>query len=479
MLLRQTLLYLPAQLVGPIFQFVSLIAWTHVLSPREMGVFALISIAQELAYTTALFWFSLFTVRYFVSADPVARARFLDTESAVIVAASVATAAGTLLLPLFIDADWTTSLLSATAVYVVSRAIAAHFTERARTQSDTLSYSLLQGVWPILGLLLGFLLVYLLGPTASSVLWGYAIAQIVSVALVLRRMGIGRRPGQWSRELVRAALVYGVPLFGGALLTWVASNGLRLVIEWRDGAAAVGLVTVGWALGVRAAQIAATLTTAASFPLAIARGREQGMAAGQAQLEANSVLMLMVLAPATSGLWAIGEHVTHLLIAEPYQAMTIHVLPMAIAAGALRNFRLHCVETIFLLRERPMMSLFNDGLDAVLTVALCIVGLWMGGLTGAVAGAAAAAGLGLAITQAIGWHMYRFGVPIVDFARIGAASLLMVVAVKAMPLSSSPLSIAMAVSVGAAVYGAVITVLYPEAARKLLAILRGSPARVL
>ena len=54
MLLRQTLLYLPAQVLGPIFQLISAFAWTHFLAPGEMGVFALVSAAQELAFAAAL-----------------------------------------------------------------------------------------------------------------------------------------------------------------------------------------------------------------------------------------------------------------------------------------------------------------------------------------------------------------------------------------------------------------------------------------
>ncbi|MFX8708237.1 hypothetical protein ABTM42_20340, partial [Acinetobacter baumannii] len=64
MLFRQTLLYLPAQVLGPIFQLISAFAWTHFLAPAEMGSFALIGAAQEFAFTATLGWFSLYTIRY-------------------------------------------------------------------------------------------------------------------------------------------------------------------------------------------------------------------------------------------------------------------------------------------------------------------------------------------------------------------------------------------------------------------------------
>ena len=42
MLIYQTLLYLPAQLLGPAVQFLAAVAWTHWLSPSEYGVVALV-----------------------------------------------------------------------------------------------------------------------------------------------------------------------------------------------------------------------------------------------------------------------------------------------------------------------------------------------------------------------------------------------------------------------------------------------------
>ena len=47
MLLRETILYLPAQLAGPLAQFLSVILRTYFLAPEEMGAFALIAAARE------------------------------------------------------------------------------------------------------------------------------------------------------------------------------------------------------------------------------------------------------------------------------------------------------------------------------------------------------------------------------------------------------------------------------------------------
>ena len=86
---------------------------------------------------------------------------------------------------------------------------------------------------------------------------------------------------------------------------------------------------------------------------------------------------------------AISAPFLTLVVAEEFRAMTIAVLPMAVLAGALRNVRIHFAEQVFLLHERSTIPLWNDAVDAMLSLAGGAIGLWLGGLPGAVAGAAA------------------------------------------------------------------------------------------
>lgn len=468
MLFRQTLLYLPAQVLGPLFQFISIIAWTHFLSPVEMGVFALVAAMQELAYVATTFWFTLYTMRYHdpEAADAV-RSRFLNTELLVLIAASLGTVLVVFLLPLVTDVPWTPALAGATVAYAVSRGLVTHLADRARTEHDSLTYSVLQISWPVLGLALGMALVVFNEPTASQVLWGYALAQILSLLVAIGRMDFGRNPMAFATDAIRTGLRYGLPLLVGGVFVWLANNGLRFVVELKESAAAVGLVTVGWGLGLRVAAFAAMLVTAAAFPIAMKRAREEGMSAGQAQLERNGVLLLAVLAPAAAGLMAIAEPFIRLVVSEEFRAMTVAVLPPAILAGALRNVRIHFAEQVFLLHERPTVPLWNDAIDAVVSLAGGAIGLWLGGLPGAVMGAAVGAGVSLIVTLATGYAAYSFTFPIDALWRILLATGLMAIVVSWLPLTASPLSLTFAVAAGGMVYAGVLAAVYPDLVRKL------------
>jgi O-antigen/teichoic acid export membrane protein len=465
MLLRQTLLYLPAQLIGPLAQFFSVILWTYFLLPEELGAFALITAAQELAYTATTFWFTLYTVRYFDKAGTAESKRaFLDTERDVLLASSGVTCAIMLALPLFVGNAWNFNLALAAVAYSVLRSVATHLADRARTSADALTYTVLQVLWPVAGLGLGLIFVKLLSPTAASVLWGYAAAQLAAFALALPRLDFGH---SWrlSQTMIKAAARYALPLVIGGIFVWFANNGIRFLIEKSEGTAAVGLVTVGWGLGIRASTSAAMLVTAAAFPLAVMRSREHGIVHGQRQLIENGILLLVALAPATAGLWAISRPLVDLMVAEPFRAMTAAVLPWAILAGAVRNLRIHFGQHVFLLHEETQTALATDIVDGIATMIGGAIGLAYAGLPGCVAGAAFGAGLGLATSLIWGALRHEFIFPLGDFLKIMTAALLMVLVLSFIPTKPQVLSIAVAIAVGATVYGAALGGFYPDRAR--------------
>ena len=473
MLLRQTLLYLPAQVMGPIFALISAFAWTHYLTPPEMGSFALVSAAQELAFSTTLMWFSLYTVRYFdTSAHPDETRAFYGTECAIMLAASVAMALAMAVLPLGPDGRLTGPLLAAAIAFVVSRSIVAYLCDRARAEGDTLTYTVLQTGGPVGGFFIALVLVKVWPSTASTVLAGYAMAQIASLVFAALRLTWSADPRAGSWQTARAALSYGVLLFFGGLLIWVANNGVRFLIEWHEGLAAVGLVTVGWALGLRAAQFASMLTTAAAFPLAVRTARTHGMAAGQAQLIANGVLLVAALAPAIAGLYVIAPALIDLIIAADYRPVTQAVLPMALVTGGVRAVRLHFVNQVFLLHEKPLIPVMNDAIDAGLTLLFGALGLTLGGLAGCVMGVMIASSVTLALGMTAAWRTYDYRFPLLDLLRIGTATVAMGWVVAHFGAQPKMGSLIAAVALGGWVYVIAMAMLYPAATARLAKVLQ-------
>lgn len=476
MLYRQTLLYLPAQILGPVFQLISMVAWTHFLPPAEMGVFALLTAAQELIFVGTTSWLSLYAVRYWdPAADEAARTRYLDTETAGLIAASAISLAAVWLLTFTIDAVWTPALYATAAAYTLSRGLATHLSDRARAEHDTLTYSVLQIFWPVLGFVFGLFLVTVFPPTAATLLAGYAAAQVLALAIAMMRMRFGHHPLSLSRDVLRAAVTYGLPLLIGGAIIWFANNGLRFIVEGARGAYAVGLVTVGWGLGLRAAAFAAMMVAVAGFPLAVRKAREEGIASGQDQLVRNGVLLIATLAPAVAGLWAISAPLIDLTVAPEYRDMTKAVLPLALISGAFRNVRQHFSQHVFLLHEKPNIPVVNDIIDAAATLLGVVIGLWAGGLTGAVAGAAAGSAVGLAATSFLGWRSYGFALPALDLIKVAVATCAMLVTVHLIAPVATVFSLMLAIATSGIVYAITLAAVYPDLTGRALTSLSRKP----
>src|SRR5262245_10583067 len=136
MLLKHTLLYLPAQLVGPLFQLVAMIVWTHVVNEHTLGIITLITATHELLQIGFLAWWSQYALRFLGRYEDASDApRFYRTENAVLLASITlqsAVAVGVLLLVIAPDAR--TGLLIAAIGYVTTRSLNLYIGERARAR---------------------------------------------------------------------------------------------------------------------------------------------------------------------------------------------------------------------------------------------------------------------------------------------------------------------------------------------------------
>ena len=218
-------------------------------------------------------------------------------------------------------------------------------------------------------------------------------AQLAAALIVIPKLRYGYRLWPIDREIVAHALRYGIPLIIGGALGWVGLNASRFIVNEMSGVAAAGLFAVGYGLGQRAAAVAAMLVTAAAFPLAVKSMEQEGSQAAMRQLADNSALLVAILAPSLAGIFMLRTEIVHLLIAAPFQAVTLAILPLSTLAGAIRNLRAHFGDQVFLLQNRTRWMMAVAAIDASTTVVLSILFLPHWGLAGA-AGATVAGGAG-------------------------------------------------------------------------------------
>ncbi|MET0605551.1 MAG: oligosaccharide flippase family protein [Beijerinckiaceae bacterium] len=472
MLLRQTLLYLPAQLLGPMALFVAGVVWTHLMAPEPYGALMLVMAMQEFVFAFGLAWLSLTVLRYRDTLERSESAeRFRRAEAALLYASIIVqTIAVWIVLRLIGRA--TPELVGAASLFIVTRSLLSHFADRVRAGGDIAGYTPSQIAGPVLGFAAALLATHMYGPTPAIALAGYAIIQSALLPMIWIRSGAIFIPGAPTEALLKPLREYGAPLLLISVATWVCINGIRLVVDVIDGAVALGLISVGWGLGQRLASTVAMLVTAAAFPLAVKAFNAGDRSGAMDQIARNGALLVALLAPALVGLVLVNESVVNLLIGEEFQSATIAILPLAALSGVLRCVRMHYADQAFLLHERTGFMLAGTVAEAVLTIAFAIAGSFIGGVYGAVAGATIAHGLVMIATFVLAVRMLDLRILWGDFARIGVATTAMAAAVLAMPLDHSAARLIATVAVGAAVYGAALLALFPEMGWKLRSAIR-------
>jgi O-antigen/teichoic acid export membrane protein len=470
MLLRQTLLFLPAQALVPLSQMAAAFLWTFWLPHEPMGTYAIIWSVQELIYLAIMSWWSTYCLRYAsaMSLDGGAEA-FDRTEMAVQLGGALLQAMAALAAVwLFLPQGFTFEAVVATLSFTLTRNVATHFSTRARAQMESLPYTVNLCTGSVLGLVFGLIAVTYIAATPETLLFAYALAQALGLIVGMPFSSVRLRRPAIDPQIWRAAWAFGGPMMISSAMTWAGNHAIRFVVEYGAGRAAVGVMTVGWWMGLRLAAFVGLLVMGAAFNVAVERFRKEGRQAGLHQLARNSAMLLAILIPSVIGVWLIGQHLVHDLVDESYRDATASILPVAMMAGAARAFREHGSDPAFLLFERAQWPPFIGTLDAVATIAFCALGLSFGGIQGAAWGAALGAAAAALASIVLAGVTLGYRVDVGDLARIVAASAVMTAPLLFLPDVMSIWAVLGAAAGGLAIYAAALAALYPRPSLRLL-----------
>lgn len=471
MLFRQTLLYLPAQVFGPLFQFIAAVVWTHQLDATAYGVVTYLIAAQDLIAMVVLGGWSSYVLRHREELGERFGGNLRRHDLMFISVASglQIVAAGPILWSINVELTW--SLATMTALFLVTRSALSHYADVCRSETAIVTFTIGQLASPVLGSLLSFVAIQYLGPDPRAILGALCVAQTLGLIVVMRRLGVKGSPLPPDKALLRSAYTYAGPLIAAGAALWIGGNGIRVVVEHMSGPVGLGLLSVGWGLGQRIAAFVATLVTAAAFTLAVKRMKEGDRHEAMRQVGVNNLLILGLLAPMAIGTLIVSTNLVTLIIAGPFQAATILIFPVATMTGALRNFAIHGACQTYLLVSRTDLSLKVNGFDAVTSMVCCAIGLYFGGVAGAAIGCMIAAGIWVMLTFSIAFSL---GLPKMfgSAARIVIATLVMGGLLHLVNWPLGLIGLLETISAGGLIYVTALLVLLPEFRSGLLAALK-------
>lgn len=471
MLIRQTLLYLPAQIIAPLVQFASILVWTHWMTPTDLGAVTLVIAVQEVCFALFFGWWQRYTLRFLKSFDEdKGRTAFLRSESMAVGLSATAQTLAVVPLSLWLFPGQVDGrFLALVAVFMVTRSINNYLAERARAEAAIALYSLIQICGPVLGFAVGVPWLMRHGSSAGAVLTGFVAAQVLGLLASLALSDFLRRAPRFDRTILGQALAFGGAVMVASLLATLALAAPRFIVSSTLGLAAMGTFAVGYGLGLRASSFAVTLVTAGAYPLVVRRMEQEGREAAFAQLQQNMVLVALVVMPVAFGLLGINRLAVDVLVESRFREATCAILPLATIGGLFRYLRAHTADQVFSLCLRPGHATAIAVVDILVAVLSAWVGLHWLGLTGAALGPMASGLCTLVASFALARLRFGFRAPLGAFARILAAAALMGLGVALPPWPHTAPMLLAAIGLGGILYLGALALVLPREARAIQA----------
>jgi O-antigen/teichoic acid export membrane protein len=192
----------------------------------------------------------------------------------------------------------------------------------------------------------------------------------------------------------------------------------------------------------------------ATYSMAVRAVESGDPAEARSQLSHNFAYLAGILLPTAVGLSLIAPQLAPVLLRPDYQAAVVETTPWLAASGLLFGIRAHYVDHSFQLGNRTWLLAQVMMASALINLALNLLLIPAWGYLGAAVAMTVAAGFALVHAVLLSRRAFRLPFPTAEVIRIGVATLLMVIAVEAVPAKPGIVGVVSRVGAGLLTYGA-------------------------
>jgi O-antigen/teichoic acid export membrane protein len=368
MLIKRTFQFLPAQIIAPMSQFLSIVIWTYFCSPTTIGILTLLAVFQELANKVIFTWWNHYTLRYYD--DSKENDNWKQSDKFVLGLTIIQIFITILVLKVWFTDQFDVYFYISASLYMGLRSLTQFFATLSSIRGKVIQFNIYSISGPALGLLIGILFLMRFGDNPIYPIFGYILGESISVVIYYYLNDF--KKNNIPLSIVKSAFMYGGPILFAGIFDWISANGTRLIIESQIDLAAVGQFAVGFGLGQRAAGLVSMLVTPAALPLAMNKMRDEGRKAAMVQLSDNFALLVIVMLPAMAGLFMINKDFIPLIIAPEFQESTLTIFPISLLSGGLFAVLYNYCNHYFLVTANTKPLIY---INIVLASSICFFSL--------------------------------------------------------------------------------------------------------
>jgi O-antigen/teichoic acid export membrane protein len=468
MIWRRLFGYLPASLTGGLTSFGAVFIYTRLLGPSDYGFYALAMTAMGVIYTLAITWAEAAAYRF--AGEAAARGAMPNHIRTVLALVGASSAVGVALmlagLP-FASPALRFALAGAAAVTMLQPIINTA-QEMSRAQGHVSRWCAVKMTQDIGSFLIGSLLAWRSGFGAASPFIGLACVLVVLSICEGSRLGAESRGGNFQRADVKRYAAYGIPVALSLVLNIALDTGDRFLIAFILGPEAVGVYAAGYGVVDKTLGLICAWAAMAGAPMMLQAWEREGPEAMRQVSAHVARTLLLVAAPAATGLALVARPLSEVMIGEALRDQAAHIMPWIALSGLTNGFVLYFFSEAFQLSRRTDLRARLMAIPALANVALNLILLPRIGLMGAVYATLACYALALVLLASVGRRLAPLAWPWADFIKVAAACGVMTLGLMALPAVGGFAELAMKASVGAMLYAATILAFDTAGARGAL-----------
>lgn len=421
MFLKHSLFYLLAKVIPALASFITLAAYTRMLTPSEFGVYTVLLTAVNLVNTVLFYWLVIGILRYWHDLKDKRSLLISTTINAYLVIIALA------LCALFI-AYFSISLISEfdPSLLIVSFGLLvtmAFFDMGQQIRSANLNsdkYAITE-VTRITASVIITLPLLFYGFGIISIFIGLILANILTLVLFSKGV-LTYQAKVFDKDIFSHLRTYGLPLAVVFVMGQVIDTSDRFLLSYLINAEAAGMYAVGYNLPLQAIMTIAGTLNLAGYPVILKSYNEQGKEVARELLEKYFQLFISLMVPTTVGLVLVGPNLIKLIIGEAFQEASLQLLPWISVAIFIFVTKAFIFDLVFHLTKKTKLIAWMAATAALLNIALNFWLIPKYGYMGAVYATITSYSVGLVLSIILGRPLFAFSTPLIPMIKIITAA---------------------------------------------------------
>lgn len=454
MSIKDSVFYLGSRVLPAILGLSIVAVLTRFLSPEEYGRYALIMGVVGLANAMLFSWYSQSLYRHYAALRTAVASLFSTSVFGFSLSFLVAAACAGVTAYILQGLEMSPGLIAAAVAMVGVTAWLELAGLIANLEGRSVAYA---------GLLVSRSAVTLFIGGAAAHVYQSAIGVILSTVVAQIIVALFRPFRRWCSHVhlahVNAALLarlfsYGWPLSVSISSMLAVATADRLLLGKMAGAAAAGSYSVGFDLAQFAIGAIGGAISLAFYPRILTELEDRGDTSARLAMTRYSVLLLAVTLPAAVGLAMISENVVGVLVGPGLRYDAARVMPWICAAAFLGTMKSFLADLSFQLGKWTQGGAIVGVASVAINVVLNLELIPRNGVVGAAQASVLSFALALLMSMVLGRvRGFRISGAPRQYAKVAAASLVMVAALYPLRAELGPGWLVLQVAFGAVAYG--------------------------